>query len=147
MEEEERRIASNTEQAIEQECQLFQEEQNREARASGDLASVITTWCNNLFNKQNNSEHNEQKMKEGVLKGTIPTTVADSGTTSSVGAPKDAGEYESTGIKSDKIFRVANGQTEAATDIKLLQHPLRDDARQVNIDLVSKRHLYLALEH
>ena len=36
-------------------------------------------------------------------------------------------------MKSNKIFKVANGQTEAATDIKLLQHPLRKDARQVNI--------------
>ena len=133
MEDEERTVASNTEKAIQKECQLFQEEQNREERASGDLASVIATWCNNLFDKQNDSEHNEQKTKEGVLNGTIPTTVADSGTTSSVGALKDTGEYEPTGLKSNKIFKVANGQTEAATDIKLLQHPLRKDARQVNI--------------
>ena len=52
MEEEERTLANNTEMAIQQECQRFQEEQNREESAAGDLASIINDWCNNLFEKQ-----------------------------------------------------------------------------------------------
>ena len=38
-----------------------------------------------------------------------------------------------TGRKSDKIFRGAMGHTSAADDIRLLEHDLRDGAREVHM--------------
>ena len=81
--------------AIQQECQRFQEEQNQEERSSGDLASVITAWCNNLFEKQ--IETTIKSEREAVMDGTIDSCIADSGTTTTCGTPAHANTLKTRG--------------------------------------------------
>ena len=64
MEEEERTLANNTEMAIQQECQRFQEEQNREESAAGDLASVITDSLTGVIISLKNKSKQQLKVKE-----------------------------------------------------------------------------------
>ena len=118
--------------AIQQECQRFQEEQNQEERSSGDLASVITAWCNNLFEKQ--IETTIKSEREAVMDGTIDSCIADSGTTATCGTPAHAKHFEDTGEVSNKTFIVANGTTEEATEIKKLPYKqLREEARKIHM--------------
>ena len=73
------------------------------------------------------------KIRAGVEDGSIPSAVVDTGTTSTVGRPQDAGAFIHTGKKSDKEFAVANGEIEKATIQMMLAHEVRDPARTVDI--------------
>jgi hypothetical protein len=73
----------------------------------------------------------DQITREGIAKGTIPSAIVDSGTTSNVGMPKDP--FIDTNKISNKEFSVANGQVEKATVEKLLHHEVREPARTVDI--------------
>ena len=70
----------------------------------------------------------EQNIKELVLNGQVPTSIAEAGATSNCGAPSlvsTCGAYKiqpdpfiPTGQKSDRIFRAAGGQLYPADKIK-----------------------------
>jgi uncharacterized protein Veg len=63
------------------------------------------------------------------LNGTIPSCIADSGSTANVGTQRDAKHFGDTGETSDKIFIVANGDMEEATEVKQLTFDIREEAR------------------
>ena len=77
-------------------------------------------------------------IKYGVLDGTTPSAISDTGATSSAGLIQDAAHFTATGRRSTKIFHVANGASTPATEERLLQHPLRAPAR--TIDMVPSLH-------
>ena len=65
----------------------------------------------------------------------VNSMIVDSGTTSTIGSIFDDrnDKFIPTGEKSTKVFKVANGIEEKATEKKLLQHKLRPASREVNI--------------
>ena len=79
--------------------------------------------------------NNINELKQGVLDGTIPSAIADSGATSSVGTKRDKKRnvFVATGRQSDKAFRMPNGEVEEASDMDELQHDVRHPAKDVHI--------------
>ena len=79
--------------------------------------------------------NNINELKQGVLDGTIPSAIADSGATSSVGTKRDKkrNAFVATGRQSDKAFRMPNGEVEEASDVDELQHDVRHPAKDVHI--------------
>ncbi len=79
--------------------------------------------------------NNINELKQGVLDGSIPSAIADSGATSSVGTKKDRKRnvFVATGRQSDKAFRMPNGEVEEASDMGELQHDVRHPAKDVHI--------------
>ena len=73
----------------------------------------------------------EAQVKRGVLDGTIPSAISDTGATSSAGLIGDP--YIPTGVKSKKLFHMPNGTTAPASNVCKLQHNLRDPARTVDM--------------
>ena len=63
-----------------------------------------------------------------MLDGTIPSAVSDTGATSSAGLSSDSDFLCATGQQSTKVFHVANGNAAPASEVLLLQQPLRDPA-------------------
>ena len=78
-------------------------------------------------------EFYHDSIREGVLNGSIPSGIADSGTTATCGTVRDAKHFLHTGETSDKIFQVANGEIEEATEVKQLPFQLRKEACRVDI--------------
>ncbi len=90
--------------------------------------------------KEQDDDHNEQvnninKIKKGVFDGSIPSTVADSGATSSVGTKRDRNRkaFTPTGQKSNKAFCMPNGEVEEASNMDELHHNVRHPAKDVHI--------------
>ena len=79
--------------------------------------------------------NNINELKQGILDGTIPSAIADSGATSSVGTKRDKkrNAFVATGRQSDKAFRMPNGEVEEASDVDKLQHDVRHPAKYVHI--------------
>jgi hypothetical protein len=79
--------------------------------------------------------NNINELKQGVLDGSIPSAVADSGATSSVGTKRDRkrNAFIATGCQSDKAFRMPNGEVEEASDMDEFQHDMRHPAKDVHI--------------
>ena len=79
--------------------------------------------------------NNINELKQGVLDGTIPSAIADSGATSSVGTKRDKKQnaFVATGRQSDKAFRMPNGEVEEASDVDEIQHDVRHPAKDVRI--------------
>ena len=79
--------------------------------------------------------NNINELKKGVLDGSIPSAIADSGATSSVGTKRDKkrNAFVATGRQSDKAFRMPNGEVEEASDMDELQHDVRHPAKDVHI--------------
>ncbi len=79
--------------------------------------------------------NNINELKQGVLDGTIPSAITDSGATSSVGTKRDKkrNAFMATGRQSDKAFRMPNGKVEEASDMDELQHDVRHPAKDVHI--------------
>ncbi len=75
------------------------------------------------------------KSKKGVLDGSIPSAVTDSGATSSIGTKRDRNRkaFAPTGQKSDKAFRMPNGKVEEASNMDELHHNVRHPAKDVHI--------------
>ena len=73
------------------------------------------------------------RIRAGVLNGSIPSMIADSGTTKTVGTLADEKHFEETDEVSDRVFAVATGALAAATSIKKLKHNLREEARRVHM--------------
>ncbi len=87
-----------------------------------------------LINKvtDNTSQINtDHKICEGVLDGTIPSAIVDSGASSNVGTTKDG--FQLTGMKSSKFFRLPDGSIQAATEIAKLPYDVRAPAKDIHI--------------
>jgi hypothetical protein len=79
--------------------------------------------------------NNINKLKQGVLDGSIPSAIADSGATLSVGTKRDKkrNAFVATGRHSDKAFRMPNGEVEEASNMDELQHDVRHPTKDVYI--------------
>ncbi len=101
------------------------------------------SWVPSIYNKVNNSN----KIKEGVLDGSIPSAIADSSETSNVGTTRDRARkaFVATGQKSDKAFRMPYGQVEEANDMDELQHNVRHPAKDMHIVPGIKRDSLLSI--
>jgi hypothetical protein len=82
-------------------------------------------------NAQRTYLHDDEELRRGVLDGSIPSAVVDSGATSSVGTPTDP--FAKTGQQSNKVFCLPNGATEEAREIGELATNVRALARDVHI--------------
>jgi hypothetical protein len=79
--------------------------------------------------------HHTITTKRGVLNGSIPSAIADSGATSHVGTALDA--YKSAFIptckRSHKVFELPNGTKKPASKIQELQHDICQPAKNIHI--------------
>ena len=73
----------------------------------------------------------EKFIKKGVLDGYIPSIVADSAATSSVGTP--TAPLILTGCIFNKIFQLPDGTRTAAATVSELAHNVRQPAKEVHI--------------
>jgi hypothetical protein len=91
--------------------------------------------------------NNINKIKEGVLNGSIPSAFADSAATSNVRRMKDRNKlaFVMTERPSHKVFCMPNGALEAATTTDQLHHELRSPARDVHIVPSIERDLLLSM--
>ena len=72
-------------------------------------------------------------LKHGVLDGTIPSAVSDTGATFSTGLSSDGASFCAKGQRSTKIFCLPDGSDAPASEVRLLQQPLRDPARTIDM--------------
>ena len=72
-------------------------------------------------------------LKRGFLDRTIPSAVSDTGATSSAGVSSDRTFFCATRQSSTNIFRLLNGSDASASEVLLLEQPLRDSARTINM--------------
>jgi len=79
--------------------------------------------------------NNINELKQGVLDGSIPSAIANSGATSSIGTKRDKkrNAFMATGRHTDKAFRMPNGDVEEASDMDELQHNVHHPAKDVHI--------------
>jgi hypothetical protein len=79
--------------------------------------------------------NNINELKQGVLDGSIPSAVADSGATSSGGTKRDGKKnaFLATGRQLDKAFRMPNGNVKEASNMDELHHNVHHPAKNVHI--------------
>jgi len=65
------------------------------------------------------------------MNGTIPSAIVDSSASSNVGTTKD--RFQPTGRKSDKVFWLPDGSTQAATEIAKLPYDMRAPVKDFHI--------------
>ena len=73
----------------------------------------------------------EEQLKKGILDGSIPSGVSDTGSTSTAG--KDNDPFQKINIKSNKIFHLPTGGTTAASKIAKLHMNVQEPAKTVDI--------------
>ena len=76
-------------------------------------------------------DYNDDEMRCGVMNGTIPFTIPDSGTTSSIGTKDDP--CRRTGMQSDKVFILPSGQAVTALEVAEYPFQVRHPASEVHI--------------
>ena len=76
-------------------------------------------------------DYNDDEMRCGVLNGTIPSTVSDSGASSSIGTSDDA--CRRTGVQSNKVFILPSGQAMAASELAEYPFKVRNPASKVHM--------------
>ncbi len=91
--------------------------------------------------------NNINELKQGVLDGSIPSAVADSGATSSFETKRDRkrNAFVATGRQSDKAFCMPNCKLEEASDMDELQRDVRHPAKDVHIVPGIKRDSLLSI--
>ena len=91
--------------------------------------------------------NNINELKQGVLDGSIPSAVANSGATSSVGTKRDRkrNAFVATGRQLDKAFHLPNGKVEEASNMDKFQHDMRHPAEDVHIVKGIKRNSLLSI--
>ena len=72
-------------------------------------------------------------LKRGVLYGTMPSAVSDTGATSSASLSSNSASFCAMGQRSTNIFRPPNGSDAPDSEVRLLQQPLHDPARTINM--------------
>jgi hypothetical protein len=77
----------------------------------------------------------EQQLKAGVHDGSIPSAVANTRATSSIGTTKykHRNAFIQTGQQSTKSFHMPNSTMRAATDMDKLHHDVRHPAKDIHI--------------
>lgn len=73
----------------------------------------------------------DDAMRQGIIDGSIPSAIADTGCTTSVWHPNDA--CIPTGKASNKVFQVPFGHTAEGTEEALMHHEVRQPARTVHV--------------
>ena len=76
-------------------------------------------------------DYDDDEMRCGVLNGTIPSAVADSGASSNVGTKDDP--CPRTGKPSNKVFILPGGQTVTATEMATYPFNVRAPASEIHI--------------
>jgi hypothetical protein len=91
--------------------------------------------------------NNINKLKQGVLDGSIPSAVANSGATSSIKTKRDRkrNAFITTGRQSDKAFCMPNGKVDEASNMDEFQHDVRHPAKDVHIVPGIKRDSLLSM--
>ncbi len=89
----------------------------------------------------------EQQLKAGVRNGSIPSTVANTGATLSIGITKDKcrNAFIPTGRQSTKAFHMPNGTVEAAMDVDELHHDVHHPVKDIHIVQGIKRDSLLSM--
>ena len=90
----------------------------------------------NEQDKNNNKQvHYNNKIKEEVFDGSIPSAFADSGATSNIGTTKDRAKkaFVATEHKSDKAFCMPNGEVAGASYMDKLHHNVLHPAKDMHI--------------
>jgi hypothetical protein len=89
----------------------------------------------------------EQQLKAEVRDGSIPSAVANTRATSSVGTMKDKhrNAFIPTGRQSTKAFHMPNGTVEAATNMDELHQDVRHPAKDIHINPGIERNLLLSM--
>jgi hypothetical protein len=79
--------------------------------------------------------HHTITTKRGVLTGSIPSAITNSGASSHVGTALDAykGAFIPTGKRSHKVFELPDGTKKSASEIQELQHDIRQPAKDIHI--------------
>ena len=70
-------------------------------------------------------------LKRDVLNDTIPSAVSDAGATSIAGLSSYSASFCESGQRSTNIFHLSNGSNAWASEVRLLQQPLRDPAHTI----------------
>ena len=99
----------------------------RNPASRGRTASFAKAFWANAKAK----EAREARIKKGVLDGTIPSAAWDTACTSNAGKPGDP--FLPTGLKSSKVFALADGRPAPASTVAKLEHGLREPARTVDM--------------
>ncbi len=73
----------------------------------------------------------KRQVKQGVVDGTIPSAISDTGATSTAGAMHDP--FHPTTVTSTKVFQLPTGGTAQATHLSQLLLDVRPPANQVDI--------------
>ena len=101
------------------------------------------TQCTNIGRRRRRHENASQKrkrriqgltkeqIKKGVLDGTIPSAISDTGATSTAGKRGDP--FDIDNALPPKVFKLPNGTLEAAESTGQLQLPLREPANRVDV--------------
>ena len=76
-------------------------------------------------------DYDNDDLRCGIMKGTIPSTVMDSGCTSNVGTSNDP--CQRTGVASNKVFILPSGQVLTASEMATYPFKLRAPAADVHI--------------
>ena len=101
----------------------------RKQRISFKLASNHKDKNSALWRRKQSQQNN--RIRAGVLDGSIPSAVSDTRATASAFTPDDPSIP--TGVKSTSTFGGAFGNQAKATTINKLHHKLREPARSVHI--------------
>ena len=86
-------------------------------------------WINHIESPK--SDDSDDETRRGVMDGTIPSAVVDTGATSNVG--KFGCGLKLTGNPSTNIFSTATGQKVHATETGIMEHELCEPARTYNM--------------
>jgi hypothetical protein len=91
--------------------------------------------------------NNINELKQGVLDGSIPSAIANSGATLSVRTKRDRkrNTFIATGRQSDKALCLPNGEVEEASNMDKFQHDMRHPAKDVHIVPGIKRNSLLSI--
>jgi hypothetical protein len=84
----------------------------------------------------------DEELRQGIMDGTIPSTIADSGATSGVGTKDDPSHH--TGEPSDKQFILPSGQLIQATEKAEYPFNIRAPANELHITPGVSQHLLLS---
>ena len=84
----------------------------------------LDTWYDHIVSPQ--AQASKEKTKQGIMNGSIPSAVIDTGATSSVG--KYGCGLTLTGKPSTNVFTVATGQNAHATEEGTMDHDLCEPA-------------------
>ena len=84
----------------------------------------------------------DEELRRGIMDGTIPSTIADSGATSGVGTADDPSHR--TGEPSDKRFTLPSGAVIQATEIAAYPFDVRAPAKELHITPGVSQHSLLS---